>query len=82
MSAPKNILISDRFSQEALLTLQSQSFLKITKTDSPDISNQDLSQIHGLIIRSRTKINDSIFKQAKKLQVIITATSGFEHIDL
>jgi D-3-phosphoglycerate dehydrogenase len=82
MSTSKNILITDRFAQDALMTLQSQDFLNITTTDDPSLEKADLSQIHGLIVRSRSKINQDIFKRAKNLQVIITATSGFEHIDL
>lgn len=78
----KRILICDRFSQEALLTLGQQSFLQIEKSETPHIENLDLSAYHGLIIRSRTQITRGILSKAKKLQVIITCTSGFDHIDL
>jgi D-3-phosphoglycerate dehydrogenase len=82
MTDQKRILITDKFSQEAFLTLSQQPFLSVSKTESPMISKLDLSQVHGLIVRSRTIIDDELFSQAKKLQVIITATSGFDHIDL
>lgn len=78
----KNVLITDRFSQEALLILSQQSFLSVKKTENPNLADQDLSQVNALIIRSRTQISEEIFKKAKKLQVIVTATSGFDHIDL
>lgn len=78
----KKILITDRFSQEALLTLSQQDYLHVLKTPSPSLKDVDLKGVHGLIIRSRTKIDDSVFERAKSLQVIITATSGFDHIDI
>lgn len=84
----KNILITDRFSLESLITLQQQPYLNVHVSSSADLilnsqnGTVDLSNIHGLIIRSRTKITESILKLAKNLQVIVTATSGFDHIDL
>ncbi len=82
MTDQKKILITDRFAQDALLTLTQQPFLNVQKSESPNLHNVDISQVAGLIIRSRTVIDESVFSRAKKLQVIITATSGFDHIDL
>lgn len=82
MSTIKNVLITDRFSQEALITLENQAFLKVRKSFKPDLSETDLSDTHALIIRSRTLINREILLRAKNLQLIVTATSGFDHIDL
>jgi D-3-phosphoglycerate dehydrogenase / 2-oxoglutarate reductase len=82
MPTVNKILITDRFSQEGLLTLKAQNYLEIHSTPTPDISNLDLSEVSGLIIRSRTQITEQILSRAKKLQVIVTATSGFDHIDL
>lgn len=81
-STKRKILITDKFSQEAFLTLSQQDFLTVQKTETPSLKDVDLKGVHGLIIRSRTKIDDTIFERAKSLQVIITATSGFDHIDL
>lgn len=78
----KKILITDRFSQEAYLTLSQQPFFEVEKTPSPQLHNTDLSKVAGLAIRSRTIIDEEVFLRAKKLQVIVTATSGFDHIDL
>jgi D-3-phosphoglycerate dehydrogenase / 2-oxoglutarate reductase len=78
----KKILITDRFNQDSLLTLSAQPFLAVTKTETPSLEKIEVKDVHGLIIRSRTIIDDELLKRAKKLQVIITATSGFDHIDL
>ncbi len=82
MSVKKNILITDRFSQESWFTLKNQPFLNVEKSPTPDLSSEDVSKVHGLIIRSRTIIDESILTKAGSLQVIVTATSGFDHIDL
>jgi D-3-phosphoglycerate dehydrogenase / 2-oxoglutarate reductase len=81
-SAEKNVLITDRFSQEAFLTLSQQNYLKVKKTEHYDITFEDLSNVEALIIRSRTKITSELLQKTPKLQLIITATSGFDHIDL
>lgn len=81
-TAQKKILVTDRFSSEALLTLGQQPFFKVEKTPFPNLNETDLSGVHGLIIRSRTAITEDILRRSKQLQVIVTATSGFDHIDL
>lgn len=78
----KNILITDRFTEEAWQDLSSKTFLKAQPSLSVDLQSDDLTQVHGLIIRSRTKITETTLKRAKNLQVIVSATSGFDHIDL
>lgn len=74
----KKILIADRFSQEALSLLSSQPFLEVEKGFSP----AQLSTCNGLLIRSGQKIDRDLLKKSKKLEVIVTTTSGFDHIDL
>ena len=78
----KRILITDRFHTDAFLTLNQQPFLSVQKTDTPNLHKVDLTGVHGLIVRSRTVVDEEILSKAKDLQVIITATSGFDHIDL
>lgn len=82
MTDRKQILITDRFSQDAFLTLSQQAFLDVRKTSTPNLQNVDLSGVSGLVVRSRSVIDAAIFERAKDLQVIVTATSGFDHIDL
>lgn len=81
-TAQKKILVTDRLSSEAFLTLTHQPFCKTEKTPFPSLKETDLHGVHGLVIRSRTEITEDILKRAKQLQVIVTATSGFDHIDL
>lgn len=79
----KKVLLTDRFAQDVFLFLQQQPNLDVTRADSPThLSLDQLVSAHALIIRSRTLINEDLLSKARNLQVIITATSGFDHIDL
>lgn len=76
------ILIADRFATEAWAKLETTAFLRVEKSLTPHLDQTDLSEVAGLIIRSRTKIDAALLKRAPKLQVVVTNTSGFDHIDL
>ncbi len=82
MAQQKSILISDVFSQEALLSLQAEKKFDVRRAVQPDLTDTDLENVNALVIRSRTQVDDSLFKRAPKLQLIVTSTSGFDHIDL
>ena len=76
------VLITDRFDIDALAFLKSDPALEVRISESPTPTDQELRNIDGLIIRSRTVISELLLAHAPKLQVIVTATSGFDHIDL
>lgn len=79
----KKVLIADRFAQDSFLYLQQHPLLEVVRADSPiHLPQEHLINAHALLIRSRTQIDEALLKKARNLQVIITATSGFDHIDL
>lgn len=79
----KKILITDRFSFESQLYLERQGPFEILKSPHPmDLPLESLVNCHALLIRSKTKITKELFEKARNLQVIVTMTSGFDHIDL
>lgn len=79
----KKILITDRFAQDVYLYLQQQPQFEVLRSDSPiHLPLEHIVSAHALIIRSRTRIDEELLKKARNLQVIVTATSGFDHIDL
>ncbi|MCX7978532.1 MAG: phosphoglycerate dehydrogenase [Bdellovibrionaceae bacterium] len=83
MSVKKLVLITDRFAQESFLYLQNQPNLDVKRADSPlHLAPEWLAQAHALVIRSRTAITEELLARARRLQLIITCTSGFDHIDL
>lgn len=79
----KKILITDRFAQDSFLYLQQHSQFEIVRSDNPQhLPLEHLVSAHALIIRSRTRIDEELLKKARQLQLIVTCTSGFDHIDL
>jgi D-3-phosphoglycerate dehydrogenase / 2-oxoglutarate reductase len=82
MKSVKKVLVTDRITESAELYLKQFPFLQIKKSNSPRPTPEDLLYVNALLIRSRTKIDSQIFERAKNLQVIVTCTSGFDHIDL
>lgn len=79
----KKILITDRFAQDSYLFLQQNSQFEVYRADNPQhLPLEHLVSAHALIIRSRTPVNEELLKKARQLQLIITCTSGFDHIDL
>lgn len=79
----KKVLIADRFAQDSFLYLQREPNLELFRSDSPThLPQEHLVSAHALVIRSKTQITEDLLKKARQLQVIITCTSGFDHIDL
>lgn len=76
------ILITDRFDVDALAYLKGDRHLEVQTSLSAQPSPEELRDTEGLVIRSRTKITAQLLDQAPHLKVIVTATSGFDHIDL
>lgn len=76
------IVISEKFSTEALVTLKSSNLADVVKLSSLDELADHLPKATGLIIRSKTKITRELLATAPNLKLIITCTSGFDHIDL
>ncbi|NLB12962.1 MAG: hydroxyacid dehydrogenase [Gammaproteobacteria bacterium] len=77
------ILITDRFAPDALQRLQGDGRFDIVQGCDPfHQPAQYLADAHALMIRSRTRIDAALLARAPQLRVIVTCTSGFDHIDL
>lgn len=77
------ILITDRFSLNALSRLFTEKDITVeTLSQHDEVHSKDLSTFDILIIRSRTLIDAKLLERAKNLKMIVTTTSGFDHIDL
>lgn len=73
----KNILICERFAHEAQINLiQNKNF------NVQNFSEEKLTTANALIIRSKFMITGDLLEKCKNLEVIVTCTSGFDHIDL
>ncbi len=75
--AKKSILICERFAMEALVKLK-----QIPGFEVDNYSEEKLTTANALIIRSKFKITKEVLEKAPALEVIVTCTSGYDHIDL
>ncbi len=75
MSEKFVVAVCDRLHLQAQLWLQTQPQIQLV--DKTGLANADAA-----LIRSGTKINEAFLQGAARLKVIVTATSGFDHIDL
>jgi D-3-phosphoglycerate dehydrogenase len=75
-----SVLVTDRLSAEALAYLRAQTDLEVKTAQSFEPSAEELHDVQALLIRSRTKINSALLSQAPALKVVVTMTSGFDHI--
>lgn len=81
----KTILVTDRYTAESLSWLKQN--LSANKTPFEVVqtgllpTKEQLASAVAVLIRSRTQIDKSLLDQAPQLRVIITATSGYDHID-
>ena len=78
----KKILICDRFAIEAHVLLKKNSDFEVILAQTPEHLAVHITEANGILIRSKQKIDASFLAHAKKLEVIVTCTSGFDHIDL
>ena len=77
------ILVTDRFAINAQARLKTEKDLSVeTLNQHEEINKKDLSQYEVMIIRSRTIVDQSFLERAKNLKMIVTTTSGYDHIDL
>lgn len=74
----RKITIADRFTAEATAWLKSHAeFDVVTSTDPAR-----LRETEGLIVRSGFKLPKEVLDQMPALKAVVTATIGFDHIDL
>ena len=76
-NAQKNILICERFAFEAQIKLKQNKNFNIE-----NFSEEKLAATHALIIRSKFKIDEQLLSKTPNLELIVTCTSGFDHINL
>src|SRR5210317_1072375 len=79
-----NILINDGLSQDAIAHLENNHF-KVFQTSvaqSQLLKYLNEQEIHILVVRSATKVDSTIIKEAKYLKAVARAGVGLDNIDL
>ncbi len=75
------LLITDTYHGPAVAKLKAELECDFKKSKDLRPTSDELKSVVGLLIRSRTKVDKMLLDSAPKLKWIVTATSGFDHID-
>jgi D-3-phosphoglycerate dehydrogenase len=77
------VLITERFALNTLVQMQTDSHLAVTHDlqwfQKPQ---EQWADVEVLVIRSQTKVDQKLLANFPKLKLVISATAGFNHIDL
>lgn len=76
------IVITERFDFEVAQQLKAQTQLEVLELPFNELSADQLAQCSILVIRSKTQISPSVLDKLPALQLIISCTAGFDHIEL
>ena len=78
------ILIADSLAQEGVELLEGSSLFSVDfqKKTSADELMQKISEYHGLIIRSASKVTREVIGRAKNLRVVVRAGVGVDNVDI
>lgn len=77
-----NLIVANRFSQDSLVILRQSGLVNLHFGENIGDCKNHWSTCDGLLIRSGVKVTAELLSLMPQLKVIITATSGFDHIDL
>ena len=82
MNSDKKILICDKIEPEGIDLLKESGF---TILENPTITSEELleviSEVHVIVVRSRTKITESVINSGKILELICRPGTGIDNID-
>lgn len=76
------VLITHRFDHHVLLKAQRENQCAFHYEPELFKKPELLKQARGLILRSGLRVNEDVLQKLPQLEVLVTATSGFDHLDL
>jgi phosphoglycerate dehydrogenase-like enzyme len=76
------ILVADLFQSSDLARLRRDTGAEVVHSQTHQPTPSELRGVGGLLIRSRTNISQDLLRSAPELKVVVSSTSGFDHIDL
>lgn len=76
-----SIIVSEVFAPQALAKLKSLGTHNVLTPTNEKELHEALTECEILIIRSRTRIDQNLLLKCPQLRLIVTATSGFDHIN-
>ena len=82
MNSDKKILICDKIEPEGVDLLKESGFSILENpTITPEELLEVISEVHVVVVRSRTKITESVINSGKTLELICRPGTGIDNID-
>ena len=82
MNSDKKILICDKIEPEGVDLLKESGFIILENpTITPDELLEIITEVHVVVVRSRTKITESVINSGKTLELICRPGTGIDNID-
>lgn len=82
MNSDKKILICDKIEPEGINLLTESGFNILERTSiTSDELLEEIKDVHVVVVRSRTKITESVINNGKNLQLICRPGTGLDNID-
>ena len=75
------VLALDRYTEKSIALLKSSGFSVSTFSNS-ELPKDKLAETEALLIRSNTNVTEELIQKMSNLKVVVSATSGFDHINL
>ncbi len=76
------LIVANRFSQSSLIQLKKSGLVDVSTCENISELKDQWPTCKGLLIRSGVHVTQELLTQMPQLRVIVSATSGFDHIDL
>ena len=76
------VIVANDCAIEAIALLKSMFANQVASITQRELTADDLKDTEALLIRSATRVNRELLSRAPKLKVIVSATVGFDHLDL
>lgn len=73
------IWVADRLAAEAAAVLQEQPDVCVRRGALGEL---EMADVEGLLVRSQVRVDEGLLARLPSLKVVVTATSGFDHLDL
>ncbi len=77
-----NLIVANRFSQDSMVILRQCGLVNVHVVENIGDCKNQWATCDGMLIRSGVKVTAELLLMMPNLKVVITATSGFDHIDL
>jgi D-3-phosphoglycerate dehydrogenase len=76
------VVVANDCAIEAIALLKSMFANQVEVITQRELTREDLQHTEALLVRSGTRIDNELLARAAKLKVVVSATAGFDHIDL